>query len=125
MLLQAVIGACLETLEDFSIGSLDLSITLWMSNGHIVDLDAKILTISLKCVASELVHVVDDDPVWDTEPTDDGLDELDCRLLVDLDQRDYFRPLGELVDGDVQIPESSDGPGERTQDVQPPHGKRP
>jgi hypothetical protein len=125
MLLQVVMGACLETLEDFSIGSLDLSITLWMSNRHIVDLDAKILTMSLKCVASELVLVVDDDPVWDTEPTDDGLDELDCGLLVDLDHSDYFRPLGEPVDGDVQIPESSDGPGEPTQDVQPPHGKRP
>jgi hypothetical protein len=32
MLLQAVIGARLEAFEDFSICSLDLSITLWMSN---------------------------------------------------------------------------------------------
>jgi hypothetical protein len=28
MLLQAVIGACLEAVVDFSVGSLDLSITL-------------------------------------------------------------------------------------------------
>jgi hypothetical protein len=55
MLLQAVIGACPETLEDFSIGSLDLSITLWMSNRRIVDLDAKILIVSLKC-AGLLLH---------------------------------------------------------------------
>jgi hypothetical protein len=58
MLLHAVIGACLEALEDFNVGSLDLSITLWMSNGHIVDLDAMILTVSLECAASELGHIV-------------------------------------------------------------------
>jgi hypothetical protein len=112
MPLHAVIGACLETLEDFSIGSLDLSITLWMSNGCITDLDAKMLTISLKHIADELGPVVGDDHVQDPEPTDGGLDKLDCGLLIDPDHRGCFRPLGELVDGDVQILESSDGPGE-------------
>jgi hypothetical protein len=112
MLLQAVIGACLETLEDFSIGSLDLTITLWMSNVRIADLDAKILTVSLKRVAGELGPVVGDDPVWDPKPTHDGLDKLDCELLVDLNHRGCFWLLGELVDGDVQISESSDSPGE-------------
>jgi hypothetical protein len=101
MLLQAVIGACLEALEDFSIGSLDLSITLWVSNGHIADLDAKVLTVSLERVAGELGLVIGDDPIRDLEPTDDGLDELDCELLVDLDHRGCFRPLGELVDGNI------------------------
>jgi hypothetical protein len=86
-------------------------------------LDAKILTVSLECTAGELGPIVGDDPVKDPKPTDDGLDELDCELFVDLDHRDSFQPLGELVDGDIQIPESSDGPGERTQDVQPPYGK--
>jgi hypothetical protein len=125
MLLQAVIGACLETLEDFSIGSLDLSITLWVSNGCIANLDAKILTVSLERVVGELGPIVGDDPVWDPKPTDDGLDELDCGLLVDLDHRGCFQSLGELVDGDVQIPKSSNGPREQTQDVQPPYGKQP
>jgi hypothetical protein len=125
MLLQAVIGACLETLGDFSIGSLDLPITLWMSNGHIADLDVKILTVSLKCAAGELAPVVSDDPVQDPKPTDDGLNKLDYGLLVDLDHRGCFRPLGELVDGDVQILKSCNGPGERTQDVQLPHDKQP
>jgi hypothetical protein len=63
MLLQAIIGAHLEALEDFSIGSLDLSITLWMSNRRIADLDAKILTISLEHTTGELGPVVGDDPV--------------------------------------------------------------
>jgi hypothetical protein len=114
MLLQAVIGVYLEALEDFSVGSLDLPITPWMSNRHIADLDAKILTVSFECAAGELGPIVDDDPVQDPKPADDGLDELDYGPLVDLDHRSCFRPLGKLVDGDVQISESSDGPRERT-----------
>jgi hypothetical protein len=101
-----------------------MSITLWMSNRRIADLDTKILTVSLERTASELGPVVGDDPVRDPKPTDNRLDELDCGLLVDLDHRGCFRPLGELVDGDVQISESSDDPGECTQDVQPPYDKQ-
>jgi hypothetical protein len=114
MLLQAIIGACLEALENFSVGSLDLSITLWMSNGRIADLDAKILAVSLERAGGELEPVVGVDPIQVPKPVDDGLDELDCGLLVDLDHRSCFEPLGELVDGDVQIPESSNGLGEWT-----------
>jgi hypothetical protein len=58
--------------------------------------------------------------VWDPKPVDDGLDELDCRLLVDLDHRGHFRPVGEFVDGDIEVPVPSDGPGNWLQDVQPP-----
>jgi hypothetical protein len=65
MLLRAVIGAGLEALEDFSIGSLNMSITLWMSNGRIADFNAKILTVSLECTAGELRPIVSDDPVRD------------------------------------------------------------
>jgi hypothetical protein len=125
MFLHVVIGACLETLEDFSIGSLDLPITLWMSNGCIADLDANILTVSLKRAVGELGPVVGDDPIEDPKPADDGFDKLDYGLFVDLDHMGHFRPFGELVDGNVQIPESSDGPGERTQDVRLPHDKLP
>jgi hypothetical protein len=83
-----------------------------MSNGRIIDLDARIHAVSLKCAAGELGPVIDDDPVQDPKPRNVGLDELDCGLLVDLEHRGCFRPLGELVDVDVQIPESSNGPGE-------------
>jgi hypothetical protein len=113
MLLQVVIGAHLEALEDFSISSLDLPITLWMSNRRIADFDTKILTISLERTVGELGLIVGNDHVRDPKLADDGLDELDCRFLADLDHRGCFWPPGELVDGDVQIPESSDGPGER------------
>jgi hypothetical protein len=123
MLLQVVIGARLEALEDFNIGSLNLFITLWMSNKCIVDLDANILTVSLECIAGELGPIVGNYPIRDPKPADDGLDELDCGLLIDFDHRGCFRAFGELVDDDVQILESSDGPWEHTQDVQPPYAK--
>jgi hypothetical protein len=48
---------------------------------------------------------------------DDGLDELDRILFVDLDNRGRFQPLGEFVDGDVEILVPSDGLREWPQDV--------
>jgi hypothetical protein len=77
-----------------------------MSNERIADLDAKRLTVSLECAAGELGPAVSDDPVQDPKPADDAHDKLDYGLLVDLDYRGCFRPLGELVDCDIQIPES-------------------
>jgi hypothetical protein len=85
-----------------------------LDDGRIEDLDAKILAVSLEHAAGELRLVVGDDPVQDLKPVDDRLDELDCGLLIDLDQRGCFRSLSELVDDDVQTPKSSDDPEERT-----------
>jgi hypothetical protein len=93
-----------------------------MNNARIEDLDAKVLAAFLKCSAGELGPIVSNDPVRDPEPVDDGLVELDCGLLVDLDHRGCFRPLGGLVDGDVQVPVPSDNPREQPQDVQPHRG---
>jgi hypothetical protein len=113
MLLQAIISASLETLKDFHVGSLHLAIALWVSNGSIVNFYVKIFTVLLEweCTVGELGPIVSDDPVRGPKPTDDGLDELDCRLLVDLDHRGLFRPLGEFVDGDIEIPVPSDSLG--------------
>jgi hypothetical protein len=123
MLLQAIISASLETLKDFCIGSLHLSIALWVSNGSIANFYAKILTVPLKCAAGELGLVVSYDHIQDPKPADDGLDKLDYRLLVDLDHRGRFWPLGEFIDGDIEIPVPSDGLGEWSQDVQPPNSE--
>jgi hypothetical protein len=101
MLLQAIISACLETLEDFSIGSFNLPVALRVCNGSTTDLDAKVIAVLLKRVAGELGPVVGDDFVQDPKPTDDRHDKLDCILLVDLNHRGCFWPLGELVDGDI------------------------
>jgi hypothetical protein len=71
MLLQAVIGVCLETTEYFCIGPLDLSIALWMCNRCIADLDVEVFAILLKHHAGELGPVVSDDQVRDPKPADD------------------------------------------------------
>jgi hypothetical protein len=90
MLFQSIIGASLETLKDFCIGSLHLAIALWVSSGGIADYYAKIFTVPLECAAGELRPVVSDYPIQDSKPTDDGLDKLDCGLLIDLDHRGCF-----------------------------------
>jgi hypothetical protein len=111
MLLQAIISASLESFKDFYVGSLHLAIALWVSNGSIANFYAKIFTVLLECSAGELGPVVSDDPIRDPKLVDDGLDELDCRLLIDLDHWGRFRSLGEFVDVDIEISVPSDGPG--------------
>jgi hypothetical protein len=123
MLLQSIISVSLETLKDFCVGSLHLAIALWVSNGCIANFYAMIFTVPLECAAGELGPIVSDDPVQNPKPTDDVLDELNCRLRVDLDHRGHFRPLGEFVDGDIEIPIPSDAAGEWPQDVQSPNNK--
>jgi hypothetical protein len=79
----------------------------------------------LECAAGELGSIVSDDSILDPKPTNDGLDKLDYGLLVDLDHKGRFRPLGEFVDGDVEILVPYYGPREQSQDVQPPHYEWP
>jgi hypothetical protein len=102
-----------------------LAIALWVSNGSISNFYTKIFTVLLECTVGELGPVVSDDPVRDPKPADDGLDKLDCRLLVDLDHKGLFWPLGEFVDADIEIPICSDGPGKWPQDVQPLNSEWP
>jgi hypothetical protein len=79
MLFQAIIGADLETLEDFCIGSFNLTIALWMSNRHVVNLYAKVsTTVSLEGIAGKLGPFASYDSVQDPKPTDDRLDVLEC-----------------------------------------------
>jgi hypothetical protein len=120
MLLQAVVGACLETPKYFSVVSLNLSIALWIDDRCVTDLDVKVFIVLLKQSASELGPMVSDDTVLYPEPIDDLIDKLDSRFLVDLDYRSCFWPLCELVDGDIHVPISSDGPGERSR-MSSPH----
>ena len=123
MLLQAIIGVSLKALKYFCIGTLHLPITFWMSNRDVANLDAKIFVVPLKDTTCKLGPIIGDDPILDPKSTYDGLDEFYCGLLVDFDHWGCFRPLGEFVDGDIEIPVSSDGPGEWPQDVQHPNSE--
>jgi hypothetical protein len=119
MLLQAIIGAGLKALEYFCIGTLHLPIAFWISNRGIADLDPKIFAVPLEGITSKLGLIVSDDPVWDPKPAYDGLDKLYCGLLVDFNHWGCFRPLGELVDGDIEELVPFDGAGKWPHDVQP------
>jgi hypothetical protein len=88
-----------------------LTIVLWVSYRGISDFYAKIFTVPLECAAGELEPIVSDNPIQPPKPADDGLDKLDCGLFIDLDHRGCFRPLGEFVDDDIEIPVPSDGMG--------------
>jgi hypothetical protein len=111
MLFQAIIGASLKALEYFRIVTLHLSIAFWMSNKGVANLDAKIFTVPLEGTTSKLGPIVGDDPIWDPKSAYDGLDEIYCGLLVDVDHWGCFQPLSELVDDDIEEPVPSDGAG--------------
>jgi hypothetical protein len=96
-----------------------------MSSERIAYLDAQIFTVPLEGTAGELGPIVSDNPIRDPKSTDDGLDIFYCGLLTEFDHRGHFRPLGELVNADIEKPILSDGAGRRPHDVQPPHSKGP
>jgi hypothetical protein len=79
-----------------------------------VERHTKVLVVSLEHAAGKLRPVVSDDSIQGPIPTDDGLDKLRRRLLIDFDHMGHFRPLGELVDGYVEIPVHFDGLGKRS-----------
>jgi hypothetical protein len=94
-----------------------------MSWRGVANLDVKIFAVPLEGTTSKLRPIVGDDLVWDLESAYDGLDEIHCRLLVDFDHWGCFRPLGKLIDGNIEESVPSDSAGERPHDVQPPHNE--
>jgi hypothetical protein len=125
MLFQVIICTSLKALEYFCVGALHLPIALRMGNGRIADLYAQIFAVPLEGATSKLGPIVGDNSVQDPKSAYDGLDELDCGLLVDVDHRCRFRPLGEFVDDDVEELVPSDGAGKWPHDVEPPHSEGP
>ena len=68
---------------------------------------------------------VGDDAIGETESMDNAFEELDCFLCGSRDKRFVLDPLGELVDGDVDIPESTWRWLERPDHIQSPACERP
>ena len=94
-----------------------------MANGHIFDGYASVFVEVPKVMASKRSSEVGDDAVWETKPVDDIFEELDCFLCSSRDERFIFNPLGELVDGDIYIPETTWYWFERPDHVQSPAHK--
>ena len=63
--------------------------------------------------------------IRDSEPAHEALDELDRRAGRDGTNWLHLFPLGELVDGDVEVAVAPGQSREGTQDVQPPDRKWP
>ena len=125
MLCEHVVGPGFEPFQYLSICMLDLPIALRMSNRGEAELDTEVLAVVPKQGTCELGAIIGDDSVRDTEATCDTADELKCCVLGNLDNWDHLRPLGELVDGDVEVLIAPDCSGEWTQDVQPPDREGP
>ena len=87
MLFRSVVGACLESPEDFRICPLHLAIAPWMSYGRKVELGADVLAILLEDLTCKLGPVVRNDMAWDPKSTDDRLEESDSSTLGDIDHR--------------------------------------
>ena len=78
-----------------------------MGNGDVFDGDASVFIEVPKVMASKRSFEIGDDAIRETESVDDIFEELDCFLCSSRDERFIFNPLGELVDGDIYVSETS------------------
>jgi hypothetical protein len=111
MLLQAVIGTCFESLEDLCICAFCLAIASRVGHRCKAELGANALAIFLEDSTCKLGSDVRNDTVWDPKSTDNGFEEGDSGTLGDVDHRGGLWPLGELVDGDEEVPVPANNPG--------------
>jgi hypothetical protein len=84
------------------------------------ELGADVLAIFLKDPTCKLGPIVCNDTTWDPESIVDRLEEGDSSTLGNVDHRGGLWPLGELADGDKEVPVAADGPGKWSQDIHPP-----
>ena len=78
-----------------------------MGNGDVFDGDASVFVEIPKMMTSKCSSEVGDNAVWETKSVDDVFKELDCLLCSGRDKWLVFDPHGELVNGDVHVPETT------------------
>ena len=78
-----------------------------MGNRDVFEGDALVYVEVPKMVTSECSSEVGDNAVRETESVDDIFEKLDCLLCRSRDKRFIFDPLGELVDGDIYVSETT------------------
>ena len=115
----------LEAPQDLCVGAFGLAVAPGVRHQSVADLRSKVSTIRLEEIASELRTVVGDDAVRDPKSAHEALDELDRRASRDGADGFHLRPLGELVDVDVEVAVAPRRSRERAQDIQRPNHKRP
>ena len=78
-----------------------------MGNGDVFDGDASVFVEVPKVMASKRSSEVGDNVIRETKSMDDIFKELDCFPCSSRDDRFILDPLGEFVDGDIDIPETT------------------
>ena len=96
-------GPGLEAPQDLRVSTLDLTVTPGVGHRSVADLRSKVSTVWFEEVTGELRAIVGDDAVGDPETAHEALDELNRRTSWDGADGFHFRPLGELVNGDVEV----------------------
>ena len=125
MLFFFLIHPLFEGIKDHAIRPFDLAVGFRMGNRDVFNGDALVFVEIPKMVTSECSSEVDDNAVQETESMDDIFEELDCLLCNSRNQRLVFDPLGELVNGDVHVPETTWRWLKRPDHVQTPACERP
>ena len=96
-------GPGLEAPQDLRVGAFGLAIAPGVCYQSVADLRSKVSTVDFEKVTSKLRAVICDDAVGDPEAAHEALDEFDSRASWNGTDGFHFRPLGKLVDGDVEI----------------------
>ena len=78
-----------------------------MGNRDVFDRDASVFAEVPKMMTSECGSEVSDNAIRETESVDDSFEELYCFLCSSRDKRFVLDPLGELVDGNVHVLETT------------------
>ena len=116
---------CLDALEHHAVSSLNMPVTLRVRRRSIADLDAESFAPIFELTSGELGAIISDDLVRSAESDHYVLEELFGLPGCDLGDRFGFNPLGELVDGDEEMSESSWRGLEWSDHVESPGGERP
>ena len=84
VLVESVEDVWLKSLEDHAIGTLDLTVSTWMSDQGLVDPNAISITKVQELLPGEVSSVVSDDTVRNAEPVDDAEEEFDRLFRADV-----------------------------------------
>ena len=103
-------GPGLEAPQDLRVSAFGLTITPGVGHRSVAEIRCKVSTVCFEEIIGELRAIVGDDAVGDPEAAHETLDELDRRADWDGADSFHLRPLGEVVNGNVEV---SVAPGTR------------
>jgi hypothetical protein len=96
--IQSVEDSGLQTLQDHAVGTLHLTVGLWVCHGRPVNADVELVTELQELSARELGPIVGDDGVGHSKPVDDVSEERYGLLCAEVRDGAHLNPFGEFVD---------------------------